>query len=114
MTDRKKPGVAFWVTVVALVGYPLSFGPACWWLSNSAILVDKSPIGGSLEYPVDNDSDLDLGARAPRMYWPVGWLAWHGPRPISRAICWYATAGRRPFDYVWVHVQANGGLYLRF
>jgi hypothetical protein len=31
--DRKKPGVAFWATValvVVLVGYPLSFGPACW------------------------------------------------------------------------------------
>jgi hypothetical protein len=33
MTDRKKPGVAFWATmvvVVVLVAYPLSFGPACW------------------------------------------------------------------------------------
>jgi hypothetical protein len=32
MTDRKKPGVAFWATVVlvvALLGYLLSFGPAC-------------------------------------------------------------------------------------
>jgi hypothetical protein len=32
-TDRKKPGVAFWATVVVvvlLVAYPLSFGPACW------------------------------------------------------------------------------------
>jgi hypothetical protein len=31
--DRKKPGVAFWATVVlvaALVAYPLSFGPFCW------------------------------------------------------------------------------------
>jgi hypothetical protein len=30
---KKKPGVAFWATVVlvvALVAYPLSFGPACW------------------------------------------------------------------------------------
>jgi hypothetical protein len=30
---RKKPGVAFWATVVLislLVIYPLSFGPACW------------------------------------------------------------------------------------
>ncbi len=33
MTSRKQPGVAFWATVVvvvALAGYPLSFGPACW------------------------------------------------------------------------------------
>jgi hypothetical protein len=33
MTDRKKPGVAFWATVV-VVGLPLlyvlSFGPVCW------------------------------------------------------------------------------------
>jgi hypothetical protein len=32
MTDRKKPGVAFWATVVVVVAlaYPLSFGPAVW------------------------------------------------------------------------------------
>jgi hypothetical protein len=33
VTDRKKPGVAFWATVAvvaALVAYPLSFGPAIW------------------------------------------------------------------------------------
>jgi hypothetical protein len=33
MTDRKKPGVAFWATVmVASLAalYVLSFGPACW------------------------------------------------------------------------------------
>jgi len=31
--SRKKPGVAFWATVavmMAVVLYPLSFGPACW------------------------------------------------------------------------------------
>ncbi len=31
--SRNNPGVAFWATVVVvglLVGYPLSFGPACW------------------------------------------------------------------------------------
>jgi hypothetical protein len=31
--DRKKPGVAFWATVVVvvgLVGYPLGAGPALW------------------------------------------------------------------------------------
>jgi hypothetical protein len=33
MSDRKKPGVAFWATVVvvvALIGYPVSLGPAVW------------------------------------------------------------------------------------
>ena len=33
MTDRKKPTAGFWITVAlvaVLVGYPLSFGPACW------------------------------------------------------------------------------------
>ena len=33
MTDRKKPSAGFWITVAlvaVLVGYPLSFGPACW------------------------------------------------------------------------------------
>jgi hypothetical protein len=33
MTDRKKPGAAFWVTVVVvavLVAYPLSLGPMFW------------------------------------------------------------------------------------
>ena len=37
-SDRKKPGVAFWATVVVvviLVGYPLSIGPACWVTSRS-------------------------------------------------------------------------------
>jgi len=32
-SNCRKPGVAFWATVVvivALVGYPLSFIPACW------------------------------------------------------------------------------------
>lgn len=33
MADCKKPTAGFWITVAlvaALVGYPLSFGPACW------------------------------------------------------------------------------------
>jgi hypothetical protein len=33
ISDRKKPGVAFWLTVVVaviVVAYPLSLGPAMW------------------------------------------------------------------------------------
>ncbi len=40
---QKKAGVGFWITVAlvaVLVGYPLSFGPACW-LVRKAILPTK-------------------------------------------------------------------------
>jgi hypothetical protein len=40
MTDRKKPGVAFWATValvVVLVGYPLSIGPWFWVVTTGRI-----------------------------------------------------------------------------
>jgi hypothetical protein len=76
MTDRKKPGVAFWatvVTVVVLVAYPLSFGPACWRLSMSR------PSGS---------------VAAPRIYCAIGWLAANGPSWSRDAIFWYATRGQ--------------------
>jgi hypothetical protein len=42
MTDHMKPGVAFWTSVVVVVGLvldPLSFGPACW--IRSRVLDDR-------------------------------------------------------------------------
>jgi len=39
MTSRNHPSAAFWATVmvvVALAGYPLSFGPACWFATRGA------------------------------------------------------------------------------
>lgn len=44
MSQQQKPGVGFWATVAAVtlfVLYPLSFGPACWIVSN----MDKPPDG---------------------------------------------------------------------
>jgi hypothetical protein len=42
---RKKPGVAFWATVVVacLLLYPISFGPACWVFSHVASDEDNWP-----------------------------------------------------------------------
>jgi hypothetical protein len=51
--DRKKPGVAFWATMVAVVVvvYVASFGPACWIMANrlppwavSIVLVFYAPL----------------------------------------------------------------------
>jgi len=73
MTSRKKPGVAFWATVllVGLVLYVLSIGPVMW-------------LGVRKYLP-----DWALGARAT-IYRPMIWLVEDGPRPIGRAIEWYA------------------------
>ena len=74
-SDRKKPGVAFWATValvVVLVGYPLSFGPACWWLAK---IVPEFPGG-----PRDGSN----AAYVSKAYWPIGWAVERYPsiRPM--------------------------------
>jgi hypothetical protein len=80
-SDRKKPGVAFWATVVlvaVLVGYPLSFGPACWLTSYT-----------------------NIGAEAiSRIYRPITWTFGDpekGATPIiGRAFQGYAMLASRP------------------
>src|SRR5689334_8238648 len=40
MNSDRKPTAGFWITVAlvaVLVGYPLSFGPACWLARNGAM-----------------------------------------------------------------------------
>jgi hypothetical protein len=75
MTDRKKPGVAFWATVavvVVLVGYPLGYGPIAG-LHNRELL------------PRWLDDATQF------VYWPINyWLYLHGPKPVADAILWWA------------------------
>jgi hypothetical protein len=69
--DRKKPGVAFWATVVVvvvLIGYPLSFGPACWVSSHSG--------RGS--------------ALVSTVYQPILWSVFDGPALVVTPVWWYA------------------------
>ena len=88
MTDPKKPGVAFWATVVVvtvLVGYPLSLGPACWISSYS-----------------------DFGPQfIPTLYRPLVWTFGHAPEDfddppaIGKILQWYSLlAARRGWDWV--------------
>ena len=71
MTDRKKPGVAFWTTVlvaVCLAGYPLSFGPACWVSSRSE------------------------NWKISTFYWPIQTYVPYCPGGAA-ALAWYAKLG---------------------
>jgi len=96
--DRKKPGVAFWATVVVvmvLVAYPLSFGPACWWFTSSPVAEE---VPGEPLLRRERTLRGSSGRYAPRFYWPLGWLAGHGPAPISMAIRRYATLFSETID----------------
>jgi hypothetical protein len=72
-SDCKKPGVAFWATVVLTVSllYVASLGPVVWLESR-----DHLPGWGS--------------AVAETVYQPLTWIASHAPEPISDAMWWYA------------------------
>ena len=79
--DRTKPGVAFWATVVvvAVLAYPLSFGPACWITSR-----------------LDRGSDL-----VPTIYRPFTWgMSEQSGTTINSVIMWYAKVGAAE-NWVW-------------
>jgi hypothetical protein len=74
MTDRKKPGVAFWATVVvvvAIVGYPLSLFPIMW-LDHRDMISKSTPL------------DTILWVYCA----PVSWLRTDGPDWIDDAVDW--------------------------
>jgi hypothetical protein len=89
MTFRKHPSVAFRITVAfvaVLVGYPLSFGPACWitsWTNAGA---------GSI----------------PKVYRPITWLMVAGDSLTSEMVKAYADVGAA-HGWVWYStVDATG------
>ena len=80
MTDRKKPGVAFWATVWVFVVllYPLSFGPALW-------VIDHEDLPAA--WAVDA---IEI------FYSPIFWLEENSPKPIVNAIDWYIEVWTEP------------------
>jgi hypothetical protein len=90
MSDDRKRLLWPWIAALLIalpVLYVASFGPACWWLSTDEI--PKISLDPGQPY----DMPRGLAPHAPQVYWPLGWMAAHAPRPISRVIFWYATAG---------------------
>jgi hypothetical protein len=73
MTDRKKPGMAFWATivvVVVLVAYPLSLGPAVWLTARGYF----------------NESAVQS------YYLPILWSASQA-EPLENGVTWWGTLG---------------------
>ena len=77
--DRKKPTAGFWITVAlvaVLVGYPLSFGPACRLTSRVYTSGESCPAN-----------------RLMFVYFPIGKLILHAPNAnYSRLVIWWITA----------------------
>ena len=95
MTDdqKKKPGAAFWATVVVLVvlvAYPLSFGPACRACSSS--------------------TDNAVWSRIDAYYGPMVW-AWNHAPLINVVVMWYANVGSANGIHLGKH--ADETLYIR-
>jgi len=72
-SDRKRPTDGFWIAVAlvaVLVGYPLSFGPACW-------IHSRTKVAGRAIWVA---------------YYPVAWAA-NQNHAIDDGFLWYARIG---------------------
>jgi hypothetical protein len=90
MSEPRQNHIGLWLAGL-LIGLPVlyvaSFGPACWWFSKEATPEFSLRRADVIDVP------RSLAPQAPQAYWPLGWLAANGPRPITRMLFWYATAG---------------------
>src|SRR5882724_1429878 len=86
-------------TAAALIGVPvlylLGFGPACWWFSEKE-RPPASRFGDAIIYTYGRHGGSDR--QAPYVYWPLGWLAYHGPDPVASVLRHYATLRVRSID----------------
>ena len=80
MSDERRTPITPFLAIAAIaaaLAYPLSIGPVCWWFAKEPAIWEGC-----------------VGTRprvAPHAFWPIGWLAKNGPRPVHDAIYWYVT-----------------------
>jgi hypothetical protein len=78
MTERNKPGAAFWATVVVsavLMAYPLSFGPACWLFQREIVSKNVLQTAYRPLYAVIEKCSLEMtAARYAELGVPEEWI----------------------------------------
>jgi hypothetical protein len=90
VTARKQPGTAFWATVavaLALVAYPLSFGPAVWLTARRYF----------------------RPSTVQSVYWPVLWPAAHVPA-LEKAVVWWGSLGVPSGKWVYLEIETDEAL----
>jgi hypothetical protein len=104
MTECKKTSLVVWGTA-ALIGLPVlyvaSFGPACWWLSESS----EPKWARNVLHNGRRIRDLRVQV-VPPAFTPIAWAARRGPLPLFLAVRWYATLRN---DFVFCGVEDWGG-----
>jgi hypothetical protein len=100
-SDSKRPSIAFWATVVmiAVLAYPLSFGPACWITSRLNRGAELVPVlYRPLTWAMSEKSDATFN-RVSR------WYAKVGAPDVWEWGCAWDPATNRPAGWVWVSLE---------
>src|SRR5438045_1695812 len=103
--DRKKPGVAFWATVVVValpMLYVLSMGPVCRWYSRSprGAQLEAEPDAPGPETEAETEGFVSFERRpglmtvryplhVPPIYSPINWIAQNSPQPVHDVLLSY-------------------------
>src|SRR5262249_32610903 len=101
MTNSKKPGLAFWATVVCLVilGYGVSLGPGCW-------VTSQTGVGTSVVDVVYRPIILVADA-CPFSAWGI--IQWYSGLGAASDWCWSSEHSWR-HETIWESLEREGML----
>ena len=98
--ERKRPGVAFWSTIVVVVAlaYPLSAGPACWVSSRWG----DGTVVSKLYEPLANIAFADDDGALAKIF------IWYSMLLADSRYEWVGVFGRQEEHYLWMDSDHNG------
>jgi hypothetical protein len=106
LTSRKKPGVAFWATVVVvtLLVYPLSVGPSCW-ISSRWGRWGNGTVVSKVYEPLANVAFADDDGLLAKIF------HWYSMLLADSRYEWVPVIGPREEEHwLWIDSEHNGPL----